>query len=201
MNLEKVSGFKIEKTCLGRIPAQIKGIKVYDNYQSADDIIKDEIIMDCDVSYHGDATVQFTMHSMNAEIKNLSFRGMARIVLKPLINTFPFIFGGELTFIKMPLLDYNLGGIGTFGDLPVVSKIIRDVVENELKQRVLWPNRIRIMLPAVLPPSTSTTKTEMGISFLRNPSGILTIHIQVNPFGRGKKSLKSTTLQEIHNPN
>ena len=188
MNLEKVSGFKIEKICLGRIPAQIKGIKVYDINQN-DDIIKDEIILDCDVSYHGDATVQFTMHSMNAEIKNLSFRGMARIVLKPLMDTFPFIFGVELTFLKMPSLDYHLGGIGTFGDLPVVSKIIRDIVENELKERFLWPNRIRIMLPSVLPTSTTTTtKTEMGTSFLRNPSGILTIHIQVIPFGQGKMS-------------
>ena len=147
MNLEKVSGFKIEKICLGCMPAQIKGIKVYDNNKNKnqkDDILNDEIIMDCDVSYHGDAIVQFTMHSMNAEIKNISFRGTARIVLKPLIDTFPFIFGVELTFLKMPLLDYNLGGIGTFGDIPVVSKIIRDIVENELKARVLWPNRIKI---------------------------------------------------------
>ena len=110
---------------------------------------------------------------------------MARIVLKPLIDTFPFIFGVELTFLKMPLLDYNLGGIGTFGDLPVVSKIIRDIVENELKARVLWPNRIKIMLPASVLPSTTTSiaKTQMkGTSFLRNPSGILTIHIQVCPY-------------------
>lgn len=188
MNLEKVSGFKIEKICLGCMPAQIKGIKVYDNNKNKnqkEDILNDEIIMDCDVSYHGDAIVQFTMHSMNAEIKNISFRGTARIVLKPLIDTFPFIFGVELTFLKMPLLDYNLGGIGTFGDIPVVSKIIRDIVENELKARVLWPNRIKIMLPASVLPSTTTSiaKTQMkGTSFLRNPSGILTIHIQVCPY-------------------
>ena len=48
-----------------------------------------QIVLDCEVVYAGDARVLFTLQGVQAEIKNIVFKGMARIVIKPLLQTFP----------------------------------------------------------------------------------------------------------------
>ena len=57
MNLEKASGFNFKRVLLGTIPAKLGGVKVYKSI----DTTKDEIILDCDVAYCGDARVQFRL--------------------------------------------------------------------------------------------------------------------------------------------
>ena len=65
----------------------------------------EEIVLDCDVVYSGDARVIFTLQGISAEIKDIKFRGVARIHLKPLLNGFPFVGGflfvaGHTTFFN-----------------------------------------------------------------------------------------------------
>ena len=68
-------------------------------------------------------------------------------MLKPLINTFPFVSGVEFYFLNVPQIEYSLGGIGTFGDLPGISNIIKEILETQVKARLVWPNRILMTLP------------------------------------------------------
>ena len=65
----------------------------------------------------GEARVNFTLQGISAQIKDIRFRGTARIHLKPLLTTFPFVGGFEMYFLETPSLEYGLGGIGTFGRL------------------------------------------------------------------------------------
>ena len=145
MSLSQVSGFRIKRVDLGSIPARLEGIKVYDKKCLGAKV--EEIILDCDVVFSGDARVIFTLQGISAEIKDVRFRGCARIHLKPLLNGFPFIGGFEMYFLSMPTLEYGLGGVGTFGEVPGINGIVRSIVEDVIKTRFIWPSKLKLYLP------------------------------------------------------
>ena len=145
MQLDQLSGFRIKRVDLGASPARVEGIKVYDKKYISDKT--KEIVLDCDVVYAGDARVVFTLQGISAQIKDIKFRGTARIHLKPLLTTFPFVGGFEMYFIEMPSLEYGLGGIGTFGEAPGVNSLIRSVVEDVVRSRFVWPSRLKLYFP------------------------------------------------------
>jgi hypothetical protein len=167
MRLESVSGFSVKKVDVGKIPARISGIKVYS--RSTD---RDEIVLDAEVVYSGDARVLFSLQGVKAEIKNITFKGMARITLKPLLPTFPFIGGFEFYFINTPLLEYGLGGIGTFAEIPGANAIVKTIVEDQIKSRFVWPNRFHMYLPIEVVEKISD-KSYM----LSKPMGVLKIEL------------------------
>ena len=89
MQLNQVSNFQIKSVELGTKPARINGIKVYDQARiQAGTAPAQEVLMDCDVSYEGDARVLFTLQGIAAQIHSIKFRGMARIHLKPLLQRY-----------------------------------------------------------------------------------------------------------------
>ena len=171
MQLDHLSGLRIKRVDLGTIAARVEGIKVYD--QKFLGCKLEEIILDCDVVYAGDARVIFTLQGISAQIKDIKFRGMARIHLKPLLNTFPFVGGFELYFLNMPTLEYGLGGIGTFGEVPGVNGVIRGVVEDVIRSRFVWPSKFKLYFPL------DDIKHKSKASYmLPRPAGIL--HITLN---------------------
>lgn len=168
LNLDKLSGLKIKRVVLGKIPLRLGGIKVYN-------VTREEVMLDCEAIYAGDARVQFTLQGMAAEINKIQFKGKARVTLKPLLHTFPFVGGFEVYLLNMPTLDYSLGGIGTFGDLPGVSKIIRSVVESQIRARFVWPNRMHFYLPMEEDMGILSVNNDDKSFLMRQPSGVLTV--------------------------
>ena len=170
MRLNQVSGFRIKRVDLGTIPARLEGMKTYDKkFLGAK---TEEIILDCDVLYSGDARVIFTLQGISAEIKDIKFRGVARIHLKPLLQGFPFIGGFEMYFLTMPTLEYGLGGVGTFGEVPGINSIVRSVVEDVVKTRFVWPSKFKLFLPLDI-----VNQQNKASYMLPCPAGLLSINI------------------------
>ena len=69
-----------------------------------------------------------------------------RLVFKPLIDALPIVGGVEFYFISLPSLDYNLGGMANFADIPGISNVIRSVLDNIIRRGFVWPNRFSIWL-------------------------------------------------------
>ena len=137
------------------------------------DLKLEEIVLDCDIVYVGDARVIFTLQGISAQIKDIKFRGMARVHLKPLLNRFPFVGGFEMYFLSMPTLEYGLGGIGTFGEVPGINGIVRHVVEDVVRSRFVWPSRFKLYFPL------EDLKHQSKASYmLPTPAGLLTVTIK-----------------------
>ena len=47
----------------------------------------------------------------------------------------------------MPSLEYGLGGIGTFGEVPGINGIVRSLVEDVIRSRFVWPSRFKFYFP------------------------------------------------------
>ena len=146
LNLETLSAFKIKQLVLGSIPARVQGIRVYERNTA-----RDELVLDVEVMYAGDARIKFALQGLDCEINQVTFRGTVRIVLKPLMPVIPIVGGIELYFLSLPTLDFNLGGMAAAGDLPGFSTIIRSVLDAILRRGFVWPNRFRMFLPMKVP--------------------------------------------------
>ena len=53
----------------------------------------------------------------------INFKAVVRMVFKPLIDALPIVGGMELYFISLPSLDYNLGGMANFAEIPGISNV------------------------------------------------------------------------------
>jgi len=168
VNLEMVSNFKLKDLILGSVPARIGGIKVYDRNTG-----RDEIVMDIEIIYGGDARVKFSVQKMDCEINQVNFRATARLIIKPLMDVLPLVGGLEFYFISMPSLDYNLGGMANVGEIPGISNMIRSVLDSIIRKGFVWPNRFNFFLPL----ESVAHLHKQGFA-LPSPQGVLTILIR-----------------------
>lgn len=168
INLETMSNFRIKQLVLGDIPARLGGIRVYDRNTT-----RDEIVMDIEVIYAGDARVKFSLQGIDCEINQVTVKTTARVVLKPLLPEFPVVGGLELYFISMPTLDYNLAGMAAAGDLPGVSNIIKSVLDSIIKRGFVWPNRFGCYFPM-----ESVTRFQGQMFPMTPPQGVLCVEVR-----------------------
>ncbi|XP_040576952.1 extended synaptotagmin-2-A isoform X2 [Lepeophtheirus salmonis] len=173
MQLKDLSGFDLKRVVLGSIPLKMGGMKVFPKRHKNHKV--ESVVLETELIYAGDARVLFQLQKVSAEIKNIKFRGLARIHLKPLLNTFPIIGGFEITFIKQPVINYSLGGLGTFAEIPGINSLVKSIVESQIKSRFVWPNKFRLTLPIKDDPKISPA-TKKNTSCLL-PLGLLNVHI------------------------
>ena len=73
--------------------------------------------------------IEYTLISLvqgwDCEINAVNFRGIVRMVFKPLMEALPIVGGLELYLISMPSLDYNLGGMVSQIEAPHWSIVIK----------------------------------------------------------------------------
>ncbi len=101
---------------------------------------------------------------------------------------------GNCSFLERPSLNYSLGGVGAFGEIPIANNIIKAIVEEQIRQikissnrtqtfhgnffsfriraRFVWPNRLRLYLPI------DEVRLLPDKSFLLiRPSGVLEVRV------------------------
>ena len=182
VNLETISNFKLKEFILGTVPGRVGGIKAYDRNTG-----REEIVMDIEVIYAGDARVRFSVQGWECEINQVNFRAIVRVVFKPLMDALPIAGGMELYLISMPSLDYNLGGMAMAAEMPGISNIIRGILDKIIKKGFVWPNRLSLYLPL-----DSINNMEDKSYVLAQPSGVLSVEI-VRGRDLVKKDLRGTS--------
>ena len=145
----KLSPFKFERdrVFLGQVPPRITGIKVYTNTN----VSRKEIIMDVDIVYASDLEIVFKIKGISAKVSDFGLRGMARIVLKPLITEIPLIGGVQVYFLKPPEIDYNLGGVAGALEIPGLSQIVERIIIEQIKNFLVLPNKFSMPLVQSIP--------------------------------------------------
>ena len=131
----KLTPFKFERkrVFLGQVPPRITGIKVYDTNTS-----RKEIIMDLDIVFASDLEIVFKVKRISAKVSDFGLRGMARVVLKPLISKIPLIGGVQVYFLKAPEIDYNLGGVAGALEIPGLNKIIEGIIIEQVLPKLSY---------------------------------------------------------------
>ena len=84
LNLETLSAFKIRQLVLGSIPARVQGIRVYEKNTA-----RDELVIDMEVMYAGDARVKFALQGLDCEINQVTFKITKKTKIQKCKNTKP----------------------------------------------------------------------------------------------------------------
>ncbi|CAG9823458.1 unnamed protein product [Phaedon cochleariae] len=163
-NLEKYSlkGFHFERIVLGSMPFRLGGIIVYEN------VCRDEVVIDIDVSYAGDCDVKFRLRGLLGGIKNFQLYGKLRVVLKPLIRKLPLVGGLEVFFLNKPDIDFELDGIAGILDIPGINESLRKCVSATVSSLMVLPNRFPVKFSKEV--SSDKLKTP-------HPAGVLRVHV------------------------
>ncbi|KAJ8965165.1 hypothetical protein NQ314_004308 [Rhamnusium bicolor] len=124
INLEKyaLKGFKFQRIILGSVPFRIGGVIVYDN------VFRDEIVMDLDVSYAGDCDIKFRLRGLNGGIKNFQQAAC------------------KYFFLNNPEIDFDLDGIAGILEIPGVNELLKKSIIDTVSSVMVLPNKFPIQL-------------------------------------------------------
>jgi len=156
-----LKGFRFDKehVHLGQIPPRITGIKVYNDKVTS----RKEIIMDVDIVFASDLEVVFFLKLIKAKISELSVRGMMRIVFTPLVSEIPLIGGIQAYFLSVPEIDYNLGGVAGALEIPGLSKIVENIVLQQIRNFIVLPNKFVMPLVQTIPKQDLVCPNTAGV--------------------------------------
>ncbi|KAL8564138.1 hypothetical protein ACOMHN_035743 [Nucella lapillus] len=157
------SSFKFTNIDLGDIPPRIGGVKVYTS-----EVRRDEIYMDLEINYASDSDIAVYVKGMNFGIKEFTLRGSMRIIFRPLITKVPLIGGMNVFFLNNPEVDFNLTSLANAFDLPGLSDMLHNIVQEQIANIMVLPNRIPIQMAS-----------DVDIKKLRYPmpQGVLRVHV------------------------
>ncbi|XP_077993095.1 extended synaptotagmin-2-A-like isoform X2 [Glandiceps talaboti] len=158
-----LSSFRFEKIDLGERPLRIGGVKVYTEH-----IKRNEIIMDLDIYYAGDCDIEVGLSRVKAGIEDVQLHGTLRVEMKPLIPNVPLIGAITVYFLNMPDLDFNMTNIANILDIPGLSGSLRNIIEDQLSQFLVLPNRL------VVPMTKDTDVLKLKFPL---PKGVLRIGV------------------------
>ncbi|KAE9556463.1 hypothetical protein FO519_000348 [Halicephalobus sp. NKZ332] len=155
--------FKFVHIDMGDMPCRVGGLKVYTN-----NVGRDRILVDMDVVYAGDAEFTVQTCGFTGGLNQLVLSGKVRCVMMPLLPYPPMIGGISGSFIELPKFDFNLTGMGEFIQLPGLIDAIRSVVNSQIANLCVLPNKIVVPLA----PAVDITKL-----YFPEPDGIIRIKV------------------------
>ncbi|XP_022104260.1 extended synaptotagmin-2-like [Acanthaster planci] len=161
-----LKSFKFETIKLGTYPPRIGGVKVY-----TDQVGRDEIILDLELFYAGNCDIEISVKALKrikAGIESLQLHGTLRVEMKPLVDKVPLVGGMSIYFLNKPAIDFNLTNVADVLDIPGLSGILHSILEDQLANFLVLPNRLPIKLI-----------DDVDISSLKYPmpQGVLRIHV------------------------
>ncbi|ESO96571.1 extended synaptotagmin-like protein 2-like protein variant [Lottia gigantea] len=135
------ASFRFSQIDLGDIPPRIGGIKVY-----TENVRRDEIYMDLEIIYSSDSEITVQAKGINAGIKDLQIHGTMRVIFKPLISRIPLFGGLSVFFLNNPTVDFNLTSLANAFDLPGLSDMLKNIVQEQIANIMVLPNRIPVSM-------------------------------------------------------
>ncbi|KAL6141958.1 hypothetical protein ACLB2K_060243 [Fragaria x ananassa] len=144
---------------LGTFPPTIYGIRVHETNEN-------ELVIEPAIRWAGIPhitvvvkllSVQFIVQLMDVQVF-----AMPRIILRPLVPTFPCFGNITVTLIDKPYVDFGLRLLG--GDvmaIPGFYQFFQEYIRNQVASLYLWPQTLNI--PILQAPLSGTIKKPVGI--------------------------------------
>jgi len=115
--------------------------------------------------------IKVTVQGIQAGIKTIMLTGTLRLVMKPLVNDIPIIGGVTAFFLNKPTLDFDLTAAANLLDMPLLNKSLRSVVEDQISNYLVLPNRFPIALSSLIDEAT------LDMMKYPLPQGVIALHV------------------------
>ncbi|KAK1416620.1 hypothetical protein QVD17_32411 [Tagetes erecta] len=153
-----VKAITFETLSLGTLPPIFQGIKVCETHEN-------HLVMEPALKWAGNPNIVILIKISHLCIKiqlvDLQVFLVPRIVLKPLVSTFPCFSNVIVSLMEKPHVDFGLKVLG--GDLmsiPGLYQLAQDIIKKEIAKLYLWPQTLEI---PILDPSFGIVKKPVGV--------------------------------------
>jgi len=159
--------FKVEEFQLGSIKPNISNFKVH----KAEDEDSKAIIIDFDLEYQGDCSVQVKALGMPSGVRDLTVKSRARVALKPRMSRPPFFGGIQFCFLDDVAIDFDLDGLADICDWSPIRRKIRKAVVKDAGEAIVYPNKVFIPTSKGEDPMLTRCLDPKGVLALKVNSG------------------------------
>lgn len=175
-----VTSIRFPHVSLGTVPPRIGGIKFLEASH------RDEAILDVSVQYAGDLNIALEVGILSeklprakASISNVTMTStQLRVHMRPLLDTIPFVGSIAISFLDTPAVDFDLGGLADVLDVPLLSLLLRQIVQDQIEQSMVMPNScdVELVPEDYLDGIIKDMDSKRGEA-VTMPEGVLSIHI------------------------
>ncbi|CAM8959627.1 unnamed protein product [Rhodiola kirilowii] len=154
----QIEAIDFESLCLGSLPPTVQGIKVCETNENA-------LVIDPMIKWAGNPNMTLVIKLLflrvTVQLVDLQVFLAPRIVLKPLVPTFPCFASVNVTLLEKPHIDFGLKLWG--GDLmaiPGLYHYVQEYIKKQVASLYLWPQTLEV---PILDGSVGTLKKPVGI--------------------------------------
>lgn len=171
-----LSSFVFTEIHLGSLPPRIKHVNAYrPKTQFASQRAKN-IILDMEVEFCGNCNLQFKCLMLPIGVEDVIFKGSLRLEFSPLLIAPPFIGSAAVSFTEMPLIEFNLTGIGNIVEIPGIYKILRDTIDTIVGDQFVLPSKFIVpLIPDEIMTDHNLSPMDLMHPF---PKGCIFVHIK-----------------------
>lgn len=144
-----VDDIRIDKLDLGERPFRVDSFKTYQT-------LEDEIIIEAPTFWGGDMHIRATavlklggvLVDVPVDVSDISFKVLARIIIKPLVETLPCVGGVTLALLEDPVVDCTVNILDSpdIMAIPPVPLVLKAGIKVVAGKMLMYPNEFCVPL-------------------------------------------------------
>ncbi|KAI6673257.1 hypothetical protein NL676_001163 [Syzygium grande] len=171
----QIKALEFEKLSLGTLPPAIHGVKVHETNEN-------ELVLEPAIRWAGNPNIILVLKLLFLRIRvqllDVQISAVPRIVLKPLVPTFPCFTSITVSLLDKPQVDFGLKLFnGDMMAIPLLYQSVQEIIRKQIANLYLWPQTLEIPI------------LDGPVGAIKKPVGIL--HVKVI---RARKLLKMDLL-------
>ncbi|KAA8539302.1 hypothetical protein F0562_025994 [Nyssa sinensis] len=154
----QIESIDFENLNLGTLPPIIQGLKTYETNEN-------ELFMEPAIKWAGNPNIIVVLRMsslrITVQLVDLQIFAAPRIILKPLVPTFPCFTNIVVSLMEKPHIDFGMKVLG--GDImsiPGLYRFVQETIKKQVASLYLWPQSLEI---TILDASTVVIKKPVGI--------------------------------------
>lgn len=158
----KIDSVEFEELNLGSLPPTFQGMKVYSTDEK-------ELIMELSMKWAGNPNIIVAVKAFGlratVQVVDLQVFASPRIMLKPLVPSFPCFANIYVSLMEKPHVDFGLKLLGADAmSIPGLYRIVQEIIKDQVAKMYLWPKALQVQ---IMDPSQA----------MKKPVGILHVKI------------------------
>ncbi|KAF6166253.1 hypothetical protein GIB67_031037, partial [Kingdonia uniflora] len=188
----QVESIDFESLTLGTLPPTFHGIKIYETNEK-------EVLFEPVIKWAGNPNITLALKVMSlrviVQLEDLQIFAVPRIILKPLVPTFPCFGNIKVSLMEKPHVDFGMKLLG--GDImaiPGLYHFVQETIKKQVASLYLWP---RVLEIPILDSSEGVMKA-VGILHVKILRAIKLLRMDL--IGTSDPYVKLRLSGEIHPP-
>ncbi|KAF8007726.1 hypothetical protein BT93_K1656 [Corymbia citriodora subsp. variegata] len=159
----QLKAVEFESLSLGTLPLAIHGVKVHETNEN-------ELVLEPAIRWAGNPNIVLVLKLLFLRIRvqllDVQISAVPRIVLKPLVPTFPCFASISVSLLEKPQVDFGLKLFnGDMMAIPLLYQCVQETIRKQISYLYLWPQTLEIPI------------LDGPVGAMKKPVGILRVKV------------------------